>query len=285
MQMPSYFHRRVILLLIDAVLIVSSYVLAFGLRLGEDALPAVRETAVNTGPVLALISVTVFLWLGVYKTFTRFFGIDSAVKIFKGVTIANLIFLAYMFLIYRLENIPRGVFVINWMANLMVTAGPRVCWRLLIQSRQKKLKGKGVLVYGSVEESEALLREFVKGEVGDYRPVGLVEPDPARHGRQIQGIPVYGGTGAIEDAMGKAQIEEIHFVGKLPDREIVHQFLKAASDRHIGFKIIPTATEAVSGQAMLMQARDLRIEDLLKREPKNLDLKGIRRFIEGRGAP
>jgi len=133
-----------------------------------------------------------------------------------------------------------------------------------------------------VEESEGILREFAKGGFEGAWPVGLIEPDATRQGRRIHSVPIYGGTGSIDEAVGNPEVREIHFVGKLPDKEIVERFLAATENRNIRFKTIPSVAEAVAGQERLSQARDLRIEDLLKRDPKDLDLTEIRNFIEGR---
>jgi len=236
----------------------------------------------KTAPVLVGLTVLVFLWLGIYRAFTRFAGLDLAMTVFQGVTIANLLFLAYLVMVYRLEGVPRGVLVINWMANILVTGGPRLGWRALVQAWQGRRGERGVLVYGSVEESEGLLREFAKGGFDGAWPVGLIDPDPTRQGRRIHGIPVSGGTEGLDEAVRDPEVEEIHFVGKLPDKEIVERFLVATENRNIRFKTIPSVSEAMAGQARLSQARDLRIEDLLKRDPKDLDLTGIRKFIEGR---
>lgn len=239
------------------------------------------QVVIKNAPVLGGLTVIAFLALKIYRTFTRFAGVETALKIVEGVTAANLVFVTYLVLMNRLEDIPRGVIVINWMANILVTGGPRVAWRAFIQKRVSQSSKKGILVYGTVEESEGLLREFDKGVLNGFRPIGLVEPDPSREGRNIHDVHVYGGELAIEDAIANPEIEEVHFVGKLPDRRIVEKFLALTGERHIRFKTIPLASDAMNnGNISLSSARDLRIEDLLRREPQNLDLKGIRQFIE-----
>ena len=282
MKLSRFLHRRMILLCLDAIFLSLSYVGAYVLRVGGEAASDDRDLILMTVPVLALATVAVLVWLGVYRSFTKFAGMDIALKVFKGVTVGNLLFVAYLVLVYRLEGIPRGVLVINWMGNILLVGGSRLAWRALVQARQVSPGGKGVLIYGSVEESEGLLREFAAGRMDGYWPVGLVEPDPNRQGRRIHNITVFGGAGTIEDAARDPRVEEIHFAGKLPDRRLVQQFLDATEERPVRFRTIPSVTEAAAGEPLLTQARDLRIEDLLKREPKNLDLKGIRDFIHGR---
>ncbi|MDA1141100.1 MAG: nucleoside-diphosphate sugar epimerase/dehydratase [Planctomycetota bacterium] len=271
---------------LDIVFVSLAYVVAFVLRMGFEVLESHGDVILPTAPVLGVLTAATFLWLGIYRSFTRFAGIEIALKVFKGVTIANLIFVTFLVLINRFEGIPRGVIIINWMANILVTGGARFAWRALIQARiGAQSGGRGVLVYGSVEDSEGLLREFDKGALDGLQPVGLVDPDPKRHGRRIHGVYIYGGEGSIEAAVKEPSIEDIHFVGKLPSKEIVEKFLFLTENRPIRFRTIPLASDAIrNGEVAWGQARDLRIEDLLRREPKDLDLEGIHQFIYGQVA-
>jgi len=276
------FHRRTILLGLDFIFVSAAFAASFVLRIGPEAFDSHWHSMVNNGPVLGALTVISFLSLKLYRTFTRFAGVETALKIAYGVTAANLVFVTYLVMRNRFDSIPRTVIIINWMANILVTGGPRLLWRAFIQNKISQSSRKGVLVYGSVEDSEGLLREFDKGAFSSLRPVGLVEPDPTRGGRSIHNVHVYGGEHAIEDAIANPDIEEVHFVGTLPEKKIVEKFLTLTGERHILFKTIPLASDAVTnGNISLSAAIDIRIEDLLKRDPQNLDLEGIRQFVSG----
>ena len=279
--MKRLFNRKVALVLFDVCLLSLGYAGSFYLRLGAEVFQIKGDLVFETLLVLLVVSIPIFIYLGLYHAFLRFAGLDTAVAVFSGVTASNLILIGVFFLVFRLNDIPRSVVVINWMSSILLIGGSRLAVRALLQARRESRVGHDVLVFGSVEDSEGLIRDLVQGKREGFRPVGLIDPDPKHKGLWVHGVRVFGGAESVVEAINQLNVEEILFVGNVPSRETVHWILQAIENRHIRLKVIPSLLGSLDEVAM-SRVREVRIEDLLRRTPTDLDLTGIRKLIERR---
>lgn len=112
-----------------------------------------------------------------------------------------------MFLIFRLEGLPRSVPIINWFVLMAMLGGPRFVYRLIKDRRfdwtlHADADAKvPVLLVGAGDEAELFIRASTRSQGATYRPIGAVAESSGRVGRNIHGVPVLGTVNEINNVV------------------------------------------------------------------------------------
>ena len=165
------------------------------------------------------------------------------------------------------------------------TTGVRFSWRFmrLLRGRfGRDAKAKRVLMVGAGESGRALIREMKVSPQLGMQVVCAIDDNPGKLGRYLEGVPIVGGRDAIAGACDEYGVDEIVFA--IPScsgadrREILE--LCGATGREV--RAIPGIYQLVDGQVAVSKLREVRLEDLLGRDPIVVDAEEVRGFIEGR---
>jgi FlaA1/EpsC-like NDP-sugar epimerase len=289
--MPLLVKRAYIAVFHDIVMAAASFTLALYLRLGDRFSQSydylLEGTLVFTG-VCALV----FTGMRLYQGMWRYASVPDLVAITKAVTLAILIFLPAMFMVNRLEGVPRSMLVINWMLLILMLGAPRFLYRV-VKDRRLNLdfnssavdKRIPVLLVGLNDAAELFLREVSRHQ-GEYRVVGIVDEDLSRIGRMIHGVRVYGKAVELEAVVKKLrQIgkspQKIVIAENHPDKTIVERLLATADNLGLTVAKLPTRSE-LKGTDEAVAIRPIAIEDLLGRPQTALNRPAMRSFIEGK---
>lgn len=203
--------RRILEVLLDTALICLAYISAFGLRF-EGEIPAPHfSVLVRSLPVILALKLAVFASFGLYQGVWRHLSIRDVVAILKAVSLSSVAAVAAMTMLFRFDLFPRSVFVIDWMALLLLVAGCRVLIRVIRDSlfSLSDAKGKPVLIVGAGDAGVMTVREFHNNSKLGYLPVGFVDDDRNKQGRTIHGVPVLGGRETIAEMAKRLQVERI----------------------------------------------------------------------------
>lgn len=289
--------RALAALLHDTFMAGLSFVLALGLRLGDQALPHFSENLIPAWALFIAVSGCVFWATGLYRGIWRYASMNDLAAIVKAVTIALAIYVPIAFLTTRAVDIPRSSIVINWFVLIFLLGAPRMAYRifkdrglrhLLERSRHLRVP---VLVVGTGDAAEVFIREMARDRDGAYEILGVVDERGTRVGRSIHEIPVLGHLNDLEKIVN--QVAERGgrrprrlILAKSLDREAMQTLLGLTEqlDLHIDrmprltdFKINPEGT-ASSG----IEVRPIAIEDLLGRSQAKLDRTAMRQLIANR---
>ncbi len=115
----------------DVVMAAVSFVLSLYLRLGGDFWSQVQGFVLEGTVVFTLVCTAVFARMRLYRGVWRYASLNDLIAITKAVTLAILIFLMAMFILTRLDAMPRSTLVINWLVLLVLLGGPRIAYRLV----------------------------------------------------------------------------------------------------------------------------------------------------------
>jgi O-antigen biosynthesis protein WbqV len=273
--------RALIAFVHDVIMAALSFGLSMGLRLGFDFAPLQVQVL---GPGTVLFTVTaalVFLGLRLYRGIWRYASMNDLVQLARAVTVLQLIFALEMFLIFRLEGIPRSVPFINWFVLLAMLGGPRFVYRLIKDRsfdwslHMNDAAKVPVLLVGAGDGAELFIRATRRAEDANYRPVGIVSESSGRVGRQLHGVTVLGTVDQIE--MVVANLSDINRPQRLvltkddlKGIEISDLFETA---ERLGMTVarLPRVDELKAGSAERVSMRPIAIEDLLGRPQQPLD--------------
>lgn len=247
------------------------------LRLPELLISAVLYTVCNT------VSLYIF---GVYRKLWRYATIQDFVSCIIGTAIGSL-FTALLLILMRIISEDFAVSniynFINFLTGLTLILAVRILYkqlRVLLKDDGKARHGERTLLVGAGTAGEILLSEM-KSCNSPYQPICVMDDDPAKIGRTINGLPIEGPLTRIPAVCKDKRIQTILIA--LPSSSELQRkrIVKICSETDCEIKILPYLHDMVSGN-LLGQAANIRLEDLLGREPVSFNMQKISCYVKGK---
>ena len=203
-------YGRITIFLHDVLMIPLAWYLAYWLRFNLDTIPEeFVRTATLVLPVVIICQSISYLVFGLYRGIWRFASLPDLVRIGKSIFLGVLIITLAVFLITRMEAVPRTVIPLYAILLFGLLGGNRIIYRYLKDHRVEISSGKRVLVIGAGEAAGRLLRDMLRHSRTQFRPVGMIDDDPDKTGREIQGIRVLGVFDEIPEVVKKHAVDLI----------------------------------------------------------------------------
>jgi FlaA1/EpsC-like NDP-sugar epimerase len=271
-----------------------SLVIALYLRLGNGVLDyEPRLTAFYVGG-FTLIAAGVFLLTGLYRGIWRYASLPDLFNIARAVSLTVLLFLPVMFVLTRLEKLPRSTLLIDWFVLIALLGGPRLAYRLFKDRgldhvlERVKHQNVPVLLISAKDGADTFIREMRRDPRAVYSVVGVLADTPSRVGREIYRVPVLGTIDEIEaviarlDRRGKRPQKLIITAQNLPGEQ-VRRLLERADSLAIPLARLPRLTDFRRHLDNPERAVEpIALEDLLGRPQAVLDRDGMARLVRGR---
>ena len=283
--------RRIFFLIFDNLIIIFSLYLSFWLRFDGN----IPESYIAHYPFYLMVNLSVrilFLYIfGMYSFSWRFFSALDLARL-TGAVILSTGVVSGIFMIFRkndyIGGMPRSVLLIDFLLTLSLMIALRLSKRIYkeyISKKRKLEKGKlRVLIVGAGEAGNSIAREMVANPRSPYIPAGFIDDDPAKKGLKISGIKVLGQSDSIPDILKNAHIDEILIAIPSANSKEIRELLRKI--REAGWKktirVLPGILDLINGRVSLRDIKEIRVEDLLSREPVSTDFKKISEFITGK---
>ena len=295
-SVPSPFlsARSAVAFVHDVAMAAASFVLALHLRLGDRMLDYLGDSLLPGTAIFAAIAAAVFWAVGLYRGVWRYASMNDLLAITRGVTLTILVFLPVMFMLSRLEGVPRSALAINWLVLIFLLGAPRFVYRILKDGGLAHVLERGnglrvpVLLVGAGDAAELFIREMARDRTAPFQVAGILDMDGRRVGQRIHGVPVLGGI-----ASGQRVIDDLRRRERPPQRLIVtretappqlRRLLDLAEANGMTLARLPRLAELQSGDgaASPVQVRPVALEDLLGRPRTVLDREPMRRLAVGK---
>ena len=289
----SYLQLRAAVFTHDLLMVPIAWFGAYWLRFNLDAIPeGYLNQALMLLPVIVVSQGGMFWYFGLYRGIWRFASIPDLVRILKAVTAGVVIAAAASFILTRLQGVPRSVFILDGILLVLLLGGPRFIYRLFkdhslyqwIQDRSltANRERKNALIVGAGKAGETLARDLLRDSSSSYLPVVFADDDRAKIGKEIHGIPVAGSCYQILQIATKHAIDLIIIALPSATSRQIRRIVEICETTGLPFRILPQMQDLVSGKASLKDLRDVSIEDLLGREPVELDWRAITEATRGK---
>jgi FlaA1/EpsC-like NDP-sugar epimerase len=285
-------HRGHIALVHDLVMAALSFLVAIFLRMDATWVPGWGpDMLAGATALFTLVACVSFLTARMYKGVWRYASVNDLLTIARGATVTVVAFYLLMFLVTRLQDLPRSVLIINWLVLLALLGGPRFVYRSWKDRRRtaKQAAGAGripVLLAGAGDEAELFLRATAAPDA-EYRAVGLISEGAGRVGRNIHGVDVLGEIGDFA-----AVVEQLRAKGQGPQRlivtddrldgSVVRRLLDECDRLGLTLARIPRLTDLKDGVEDKLSLRPIAVEDLLGRPQNLLDRAGVQAMLTGK---
>jgi len=277
-------HREALSLAVDAIVVAACWNATYLFRLGFERWISARpdyDLAVLAGVVaLYLIANVVFK---VPQSMWRFSGFGEVQRLTLACLVAGAV-AAALVMGLGLRKVPRAVLALHPVVTLMGLILVRIVYRMTYEHARSRIAGaageiRRAIVLGAGEAARLLLAGL---QPQGFIVLGLLDDDRGKHGARIAGVPVLGPLALVEDPAVTATAT--HVIVALPSATPAERRraleLASRSGRHV--LTVPSADELRDGRARVERLREIEPEDLLGREPVQLDEAGVAQVLEGK---
>jgi FlaA1/EpsC-like NDP-sugar epimerase len=245
---------------VDSCFIVLVLWASFSIRLGEWYVPYNKfiELMILTSPIMGTI---IFKYFGLYKSVTRYVGMDNLWAIFQAVSIYSLVW-GTIFLAGH--GWPRSVVLINWILVLLIITFIRVGARwLLIERKKNTKKRKRALIYGAGSAGVQLASALNYSH--EYKVVGFIDEAKGLEGVHILGLNVFSNNN-MRHVIKKLKINDVLLAIPSSARAKRFEIIASLEAFPIHVRMLPSLSDLAGGRVTADDLQEVSIEDLLGRD-------------------
>ena len=276
-------HRSVLVVCTQLGLIAAANVTAFALRFEGDIPPDYARLFLWGLPIVLAIYGVGLAAFGIQRGLWRYVGLHDLGRILWASVISSAVFYGVVHGLLGWVAYPRSVIILTGVLSGLFLAGIRLVvrwfreWLHVVSPTARR-----VLVVGAGNAGELLIRDMLSDASSHYRPVGLVDDDPIKRKMKIHGIPV---VGTIADIPGLARglvAHEIIVAIPSASTSLKQRILAASEGCKVPIKTLPSVKQLLANPEALRQVRPMSLEDLLQREPIQMDRQELHPLLEGK---
>ena len=215
-----------------------------------------------------------------YKKAWEYASIGELLIIFKAVTFS--IMTAALVQQIILQDVYFRILAVTWMLHILLIGGSRFCWRIYRDTYFKKSTNKKrTLIIGAGAAGTMVARQLHQNHDADLLPVAFIDDDRKKLNLDIMGIPVTGGSDQIEATVENFTIENIVIAIPSLNKKELNTIFQECAKTKAKTKILPMLEDLMTGKVSVNTFRDVQVEDLLGRDPVELDIESISESIAG----
>jgi FlaA1/EpsC-like NDP-sugar epimerase len=269
-------NRQLSALLLYTAITTAAYLLAYLLRFDFVIPPPYETVFLLTLPILLGVRLLCHRVFAVTLGRWRYVGPDDLLRLGGSVVAGSVVFIPIALLLPLPAAVPRSILLLEPLLALQLTAAVWISYRLSFEAlRLRRYASNGamkrVIVIGAGEAASVLVREMRRAPTG-YRPVGFVDDDPWKWGTILHGVRVLGGCAALPKLAQQLSVEELVIAIPSAEPSEIRSVIEQCEGTGLPFKVLPGVSSVLAGKVNVGQLRELRIEDLLGREPISLEL-------------
>ncbi|MCI5938151.1 MAG: polysaccharide biosynthesis protein [Eubacterium sp.] len=230
-----------------------------------------------------LITLIIFFVFRLYNSLWRYAGINEVINIAFACGLSGVIHFFSIFGTYR--RMPRSYFIIYMLLLFIMTLLVRFSYRIVRLIYKSNVHGQGMrttLIIGAGEACNIVLNELKMSDNLDSRICGIIDDDKAKKGTYIQGVKVLGGREHILSVCEEQGVNEIIVAMPSASKKQISEILEICQHTDSELKIVPGVYQFVNGEAAIEKIRPVQIEDLLGREPVNINLDSIMNYVKNK---
>lgn len=277
--MKSKNTRNLILMLIDVFVVSISSMLALSLRFDIFNVPGgYLELAVKYLPIDIVIAVVVLSIFHLYNRVWTYASLEELFDVIKATCIIEALFIAYRMLLE--VKMPRSWYIIDFVVLIVLLGGTRLMKRLLASLKFRYTGGpvkRKVMIVGAGSAASILIKELKT--TNSYAEVYCaIDDNPNKRGKFMHGVPIAGDRNSIPMNVEKYGITEIIVAMPSASPRDTKEIIEICNTTGRLVKILPSVARSMK-TSLSKEVRDVRYEDLLGRDPIEVNQMGIYDFV------
>jgi FlaA1/EpsC-like NDP-sugar epimerase len=271
----------------DAAIVAGAWWLAFHLRF--DDVPARFDRLFERSILLVLaIKLGVFVLSGFYNRWWRYVSMRDMWGLARGVLVGSVLAYLAVFLAAPVGHVrpPRGVLGMDFLLTLAAITGTRLIARTVFERpRPGRLvaRGREVLIVGAGDAGRLVVRELQRARQLSYTPIGFIDDDSRKRNTRIEGVRVLGTTAELPHILRDNPPDEVLIAIPSASGDVRRRIVEVCGEANVPVKTLPGLYELISGDLNLAgQIRPVQVEDVLGREPVEVDFEAVAAYLRGK---
>ena len=278
--MRNILQRKASIVIADYVLLAFAVYLGYALRLGI-IIPRYIHDWLYVMSLLPLFCVSAFALSGQYITIWQHAGPEDYVRFIWSYFCSFFAFLVVNALL-KIAVFPKTSFAVTFLTGLFLCGALRSSWVMLKTLRVKHQTPKeAAIIIGAGEAGASLARELLHNDTG-LSPAGFVDDDDSKSGRQVSGVKVLGSTSDMAEIVRARNIHVALIAIPSLSGTKRRQIYDILAPLGVEVRTLPSMRELAGGKVSVSALRQVKLEDLLGRDPIRIDLDPSMNYIKGK---
>jgi FlaA1/EpsC-like NDP-sugar epimerase len=225
---------------------------------------------------------TIFWSMGLYRGIWRYASMADLRRIFMAVMLASALTPLVLWMLLT-AVVPRSVLIIDPILLLLAMCGDRLFYRLWKEQgllRPIRLGGSPVLVLGAGDAGVGLSRELLRSR--EWYQVGFLDDDADKQGRVLNDIKVLGDLNSLPQWAKRFGVTQVIVALPSASHQVRKHVIELASSNGVNVLTVPSFDDLLSGKIAISQLRAVELDDLLGRDPVQLDGDGLLRQLSNK---
>lgn len=279
--------RFTALLLVYVLDLTAAFWLAYELRWDFAVPPEYLAQRLQLLAAVVLCKVILLHSFGQFRSMLSYFGLADFSGVVLAMSATSAMMLGLWCVAVPQASPPRGVILMDFVLSVVLLSSFRLFLRVArswftVGQIRAALDERRVAIIGAGDVGEALAKELLARGGGGLRPVLFLDDDPSKIGRSIHGLPVHGPLPKLLEIAGQIQLHELVVAIPSAGPKLIREIVDLGRRIGVPTQIVPSAAQLATGQVKVDRTRPVAIEDLLGRDPVELDGDGIGRLLRDR---
>lgn len=275
------------LIIYDIIAVNFSYF--FGLWLRFDLrFSNIPQTYLNSylrfAPFYTVFVLVVFYALHLYKSLWRFASFSELNRIFASSVITTVFHTVCITLF--IKRMPISYYVIGAAMQLALITAIRFAYRYITLERTRRERNvsavHNVMVIGAGAAGQVILKELKSSTEVMAKPCCVIDDNPNKWDRFMEGVPIVGGRDSIMESVEKYKIDQILLAIPTASPKDKRDILNICKETHCELKSLPGIYQLANGEVSLSKMKAVAVEDLLGRDPIKVNMEEIFQYIKGK---
>lgn len=276
--------KTLIIMIIDLFMVNMAYLFSINITNSGD-FTLIAKIYTHDCVVLSFIYLICFYSFKMYESLWHLTGTDEFLLGVGGNILAGILSIGYTRFFGSV--IPLNVSVVGVLLSIFFVLGYRILYRvyrriLLYIPFKYSSDQRRVMVVGAGSAGTMIINEMMARRELKYNPIVLIDDDKSKLGKRISGVKIEGNRHDIPYIAREQEIDLILIAIPSLDAKNKSEIIEICKNTNCKLKIIPGMYEIITGDATVSRIKDVDLEDLLGRDPIQLDSKGISDYIEGK---
>ena len=234
-------------------------------------------------PIFTACCLLVFFLFRLYKTLWRYASFREMLRVLAATVLTGILHILGITLLYR--RMPMFYYFGGIVLQLILLGGIRFAYRLILLLRQERSGHQGggrVMLIGAGSAGQLILGDMARTTQLRDRVCCIIDDDPNKWGRYLEGIPIVGGRDDILRSVEKYDIDKIYVAIPSASAQDRRDILNICKETRCELKNLPSMVQFVTGAVRVSEMKEVAIEDLLGREPIRVEMEEIYASLTGK---
>ena len=238
---------------------------------------------VKSIPIYTILCLVIFYASKMYQSVWQYASFNELARTCIGSTVASLLHILLITVIYY--RMPISYYLWGSCFQMILLVAARFSYRFLLLEIRRVRSSDGshnVMVIGAGGAGQTIIRSIVRNRLSGDKVVCIIDDNPNKWNRYIDGIPIVGGRDDIMYFVEKYDIDKIYIAIPSASKENKRDILNICSETNCVLKNLPDFYQYANTDINIGSLRDVSVEDLLGREPLRTDMSDVFEMIKGK---